>query len=1284
MEDLNRAVDIADTAVATTPPDHPDRAGRLSDLGNILGTRFQRMGTIDDLNRAIDMADMAVAATPSDHPDRASRLSALGIWLGTRFEWRGVMNDLNRAVDVTETAVAITPLGHPDRARYLNNLGNRLGTRFIRTGAIDDLNRAVDAIDTAVAAIPPDHPDRAGRLSNLGFWLGRRFERMGIMDDLNRAVAVTIMAVAAIPSNHQDRAKFLDNLGNRLGTRFERVGDIDDLNRAVAVTDIAVAATPPDHPDRAGRLDSLGMWLCRRFERLGAINDLNRAVDVANVAVTATPRDCVDRAGRLNNLGVYLGRRFERTGVMDDLNRAIDIADMAVAATPSGHQDRAKHLNNLGNRLGRRFERMGVMNDLDRAVDVADMAVATTPPNHPDRARHMNNLGIWLGRRFERKGAIDDLNRAVDVIDIAVAVTPPDHPDRTSRLNNLGVYLGTRFERIGAIDDLNRAVNVTDMAVAAISLDHPDRADCLNNLGIWLGKRFERNGIIDDLNRSVDVTNMAVVATPPDHPDRPRRWSNLGLRLGTRFKRIGALEDLNRAIDAADIAVAAIPPDHPDRATCLSNLGIWLGTRFERTGAINDLNRAVDVTNMAVAATPPDHPDRAGYLSNLGDRLLQTGLDVERSLSSFKEGWNCRAGRPSIRLNLARKAAALLMSQSDWKESSSLLREAVKLLPIVSPRSLENTDKQHILGEFSGLASMAAATALNAGREARHALELLELGRGVIAGLLLDLRTDISKLKEQHPKLAQNFEYLRDELDSSGRENGLLVPSNSAPSWRPQAKRRDEVDQELQDIIAEIRTKPGFQGFLLPPTSDELMAAAENGPIVVLNVNSYRCDAFLVEHHQIRVLQLPDLQLDDVTKKVQHPYFPSLSPAFYRSTTLVLRWLWDIAARPILEALGFTHPPADDNWPHVWWIVTGQLSHLPFHAAGYHFQGSTDTVLDRVISSYSTSIKALIHGRRHVPEKSAESASDHALLVAMRETPGNSVLPFAEKEVQILRDFCLSLGLKVAEPPRRRKDVLDQLPTSKIFHFAGHGKSDDRDPSQSCLLLEDWKETPLTVGDLRDTRFRERSPFLGYLSACSTGANKVEKLVDEGIHLVSACQLAGFRHVVGTLWEVSDEHCVDVARDFYQTIKGEGLTDVAVSRGLHQAVRTLRDRHFETQTAKGERRFIAGGAPANHGRTEEVVADDGQSKTVTLAIGKDTSSEAIVRMEKSEIGSNNKECEKAKGKENGPKAGENDDDKTGPERDAKLISMGSDGASHCTNVEHESPVFWACYFHFGV
>jgi len=836
--------------------------------------------------------------------------------------------------------------------------------------------------------------------------------------------------------------------------------------------------------------------------------------------------------GMLGNLGAMLGMRFERTGSMDDLNRAVDAATMAVDATPQDHPDRAGRLNNLGNLLGTRFERTGSMDDLNRAVDAATMAVDATPQDHPDRAVCLNNLGTWLGRRFERTGSMDDLNRAVDAATMAVDATPQDHPDRAGRLNNLGNLLGRRFERTGSMDDLNRAVDTTTIAIDATLQDHPDRAGRLNNLGTWLGIRFERTGSMDDLNRAVDAATMAVDATPQDHPNRAGWLNNLGNRLGTRFERTGSMDDLNRAVDAATMAVDATPQDHPDRAGYLNNLGNRLGTRFDRTGSMDDLNR---------------------------------------SLTSYKDGWSCQTARPSIRIRLARAAANILASQREWKESSLLLEAAVHLLPTVSPRSLNHTDKQHLLADSAGLASMAAATALNAGKAASHALQLLELGRGVIASLLMDMRGDISDLKSKHPILADEFASLRDELDSPADQSASTASSDGTSSWESRAKRRREADQKFSELIIKIRAQRGFNRFLCPPAEDEMMAAADPDPIVVINLSPYRCDAFLVERIRITVLELPGVSMQTAQKQVQDLQSSRATGSFH--ITPLLEWLWEAVARPSLDALDFKGPVSDDddNWPRVWWIPTGLLSPLPLHAAGQYTQRSTETVLDRVMSSYAPSVKALIHGRRHRLRKSAGPSLDYALLVAMHETPGlsaNKILPFAAKEVNMLKGLCPSLKLQPVTPMLRKSDVLDHLQACKIFHFAGHGQSNPAEPSRSCLLLEDWKTNPLTVGDLRDHRFQENGPFLGYLSACSTGANEAERLADEGIHLVSAFQLAGFRHVVGTLWEVSDKHCVDVARVLYETLRDEGMTDVAVCRGLHRAVRALRYGGVKEEIAK--------------------------------------------------------------------------------------------------------------------
>ncbi|KAK2051308.1 hypothetical protein LY76DRAFT_528824, partial [Colletotrichum caudatum] len=81
-----------------------------------------------------------------------------------------------------------------------------------------------------------------------------------------------------------------------------------------------------------------------------------------------------------------------------------------------------------------------------------------------------------------------------------------------------------------------------------------------------------------------------------------------------------------------------------------------------------------------------------------------------------------------------------------------------------------------------------------------------------------------------------------------------------------------------------------------------------------------------------------------------------------------------------------------------------------------------------------------------------------------------------------------------------------------------------------------------------------------------TGRVQDKDSTDESIHLTSAFQLAGFRHVIGTLWEVDDELCVEMARLTYEFLGTNGVSDESVSMGLHYATKTLRDRWVTRQT----------------------------------------------------------------------------------------------------------------------
>jgi hypothetical protein len=354
--------------------------------------------------------------------------------------------------------------------------------------------------------------------------------------------------------------------------------------------------------------------------------------------------------------------------------------------------------------------------------------------------------------------------------------------------------------------------------------------------------------------------------------------------------------------------------------------------------------------------------------------------------------------------------------------------------------------------------------------------------------------------------------------------------------------------------------------------------------VVVLTVHRRRGDALLLTAGGITSLELPLLTQDAVAETAEvfreaQRAAGSGGPAAVRrqaEATLgdVLAWLWDAVAGPVLDALGLDRrPPEGAAWPRMWWAPGGLLGLLPLHAAGHHTDPADRpdrrTVLDRVVSSYTPTVRALRHARERA-RRAPAAAPPRGLIVAMPTTPGlpgrlDGVPGEAAAARARLGDTVLLREPGPDDPPPPPSglptsgNVLAHLPHCAIAHFACHGTSHPADPSQSRLLLHDHAESPLTVARLAPLALDRAR--LAYLSACRTAVTDSAPLRDEAIHLASAFQVIGFPHVVGTLWEVNDRLAATVADLFYAALHtpGGALDTDRAAHALHHAVRAVRD-----------------------------------------------------------------------------------------------------------------------------
>ena len=186
--------------------------------------------------------------------------------------------------------------------------------------------------------------------------------------------------------------------------------------------------------------------------------------------------------------------------------------------------------------------------------------------------------------------------------------------------------------------------------------------------------------------------------------------------------------------------------------------------------------------------------------------------------------------------------------------------------------------------------------------------------------------------------------------------------------------RRMALAREWEDLIAQVRALDGFEDFLKPPRLRDLLPAAERGPVVIVNVSRWRCDALIVRRDGVTPHELPGLTLDEAVARAD-AYLSALSSAeaadlrrlaaqeaqagetprdvarrrlaasrdleeAHRQVDEMLAglqgWMWDTIAEPVLDALGYTEAPAGDEakWPRIWWCPTGPLTILPLHTAG--------------------------------------------------------------------------------------------------------------------------------------------------------------------------------------------------------------------------------------------------------------------------------------------------------------------------------------------------------------
>ncbi|MFC6082638.1 hypothetical protein [Sphaerisporangium aureirubrum] len=610
-------------------------------------------------------------------------------------------------------------------------------------------------------------------------------------------------------------------------------GDAGSRDQAIRLLYAVDIVTPPDEI-RPAQASNLAAALSARYEagRRRFRWEIDEAVRFACFGTLPPPDADPEAASRLSTLSLVLNRRFNGLRDPADLDAAIDAGRAAADATGRAEPLRARYLTNLAMTLTDRFELTGRITDLDEAREHARAAVDGPMPG-TDRVAVLSNAGVVSNTHAQYTGDPGSLAMTVDVLTRAVEACGPQHPLRARCLANLSSALVTRYDMFGALADIDTAVDAAREAASATGPEHPNLASRWTNLGTAARIRYLRTQEPADLDTAVDAARRAAAASA-DHPGARRtiHLSNLGTALLTRFEVSGGHADLDEAI-AAHTGAADAAEENLDvtvHATALHNLARAHAFAWRARHDPAALALAQATARRAVARAPATHPDRPLYLTEYATYLLETppgtaavpsdaaghasrrdsGRDPRRepgrrpprsevarivapraeAVRALREAAGVMTAPADTRIRAARRLARLEAGMGRWGPAAEVLTGAVELLARAAWPGVERPDQEHRLRQVTGLASDAAAARLT-DEEREHAVEpgegvratepprrgraveLLEQGRGVLHGQMLDRRADLAALEGRVPALAARLREVAAGLDAAAGDMPL-------------------------------------------------------------------------------------------------------------------------------------------------------------------------------------------------------------------------------------------------------------------------------------------------------------------------------------------------------------------------------------------------------------------------------------------------------------------------------------------------------------------------------
>ncbi|KAG1758645.1 CHAT domain-containing protein [Suillus occidentalis] len=840
---------------------------------------------------------------------------------------------------------------------------------------------------------------------------------------------------------------------------------------------------------------------------------------------------------------------YMTSGTVSHLNDAVQHFQLVLDKCPVGHPDHAAALTNLAYARLEGYTQ-NHFQGIDTTTSFFREALALRPQGHPDHASSLYNLIralIWRHSKVSTAVYIHESAqlcckllphcpegtylRSVGVDSAVGYVTnnslPIDASDEGIHLRrnileicptNAFTFVvkplpcGPRDILAASIVTLTEAISLHEESLRLRPVGHESRDFSLDNLGGALVTRFNKSSNIDDITRAISLRREALTLRPPGHPSH---------------------EDLNEAIDRYRESLRLRQLSDPKRHAALCNLSSVLCSRFMLTLEYEDVKEAINLCQESLEALPSLHPERyysyvrlrEAYLSRY--RILYYPADLSLAMENFRlASRHPTQGFPGRLVDAYNwTVTAETYNHDSALEAYTTFFELLDGHLVTRSSTISRREAAAAFRDISRLPVDAASCAIRR-NNLRHAVELVEQGRGQQWSLASRFKTSVEDLESANPTLAFNYLELSKRVSNAAQSSATITDRAAADLAETKYRK---LTRQWEAAVAEIRDLRAFSRFLLPPAYEDLQTAARHGPVIILIASQYSCSAIVVPTSGEPLscsLAVYHPRRSDDSQRSLHP----------GNTTRVSDEPKGDKNRfdsTLANSMGGDH--ATHRQP---------FTSIPLHAANPFLtkadRSKEPCLEDLYICSYTPTLSALVRSRQLMKKRVAPS------FVAIGQgQPGagkGKALLAVDSELELVHTLVPATANRttVSGGAATRAGALQALEESTWVHLACHGKQDPRQPYNSHFVMRDEHLTLLDIMD-KDIPHAE----FAFLSACHTAVGDKET-PDEVIHLAAGLQFSGFKSVIGTLWEVDDAVAKYVVEAFYKYMfhpKEDGVMD---------------------------------------------------------------------------------------------------------------------------------------------